>query len=437
MNPRFVGLSILIAILLMMTTSCNLFTKPDKNRVAKPTFSPEGGAYEYGQSISIFCSTPGASIFYSVDGSAPTIPYTEPIILGNTSFTLKAVATRLEWSDSPVATSAYNIGRLPMPSFSPGHGIYSENQLVTISCETPGVTIRYSTDYSEPNESSQRYTSPITVSPGTTLKAVAFKTDWLPSDTATASYLDYHSLLVFVEGGTFSNGTSDVTLSSFYINKYEITQLEYQSIMGTNPSSFSGNPLNPVEQVSWFNAIEYCNRRSMQEGFTPCYSYSSYGTNPDNWPAGWNTSYTNHTNVSCNWTANGYRLPTEMEWEFAARGGNQSQGYTNSGSNYIDYVAWYYENSGYTTHAVGTKAANELGIYDMSGNVWEWCWDIYGTYPSGSQTNPYGASSGSTRVLRGGGCYSDADYCTVSYRSRSDATHTDIVIGFRCVRISP
>lgn len=146
MNPRFVGLSILTAILLMMTTSCNLFTKPDQKRVAKPNFSPDGGAYEYGQSISIFCSTPGASIFYSVDGSAPTIPYTGPIILRNTSFTLKTVATRLEWNDSPVATSAYNIGRLPMPSFSPVGGTYYNPQTVSLSNEMDGVTIRYTTD---------------------------------------------------------------------------------------------------------------------------------------------------------------------------------------------------------------------------------------------------------------------------------------------------
>ncbi|MFA5671832.1 MAG: formylglycine-generating enzyme family protein [Synergistaceae bacterium] len=243
---------------------------------------------------------------------------------------------------------------------------------------------------------------------------------------------------VLVEGGTFNNGTSDVTVSSFYIDKYELTQAGYQAVMGSNPASGYGvGDTYPVYYVSWFNAIEYCNRRSMQEGLTPCYSYSSYGTNPDDWPAGWNSSNGNHTNVSCNWTANGYRLPTEMEWMFAARGGNQTHNYTYSGSNTIGDVAWYSSNSGNTTHTVGTKAANEQGIFDMSGNVWEWNWDIYGSYPSGSQNNPTGASGGSNRVLRGGGWGNIAGGCTVSLRNSNDATYGYYSIGFRCVRVSP
>ena len=249
---------------------------------------------------------------------------------------------------------------------------------------------------------------------------------------------------ILVPGGTFNPTSSyTVSLSSFYIGKYEVTQSEYQAVMGINPSYFSGNPNRPVEQVSWFNAIEYSNRRSMQEGLTPAYSYSTFGTNPDVWPTGWNTSDTNHTNVSCNWSANGYRLPTEMEWMFAAKGGNQSQGYTYSGSNTIGNVAWYYSNSNIgdgqwrRTHDVGLKAANELGTFDMSGNVWEWVWDIYGSYPSGSQNNPTGANSGSYRVQRGGSWAYNANYCTVSFRIAYVATITNSDIGFRCVRVFP
>jgi len=242
--------------------------------------------------------------------------------------------------------------------------------------------------------------------------------------------------MVLVEGGTFNNGTSDVTLSSFYIDKYETTQASYQAVMGINPSYFAGNPNRPVEQVSWFNAIEYCNRRSMQEGLTPCYSYSTYGSDPDDWPSGWNSNAANNNNVSCVWTANGYRVPTEMEWMFAAKGGNQSLGYTYSGSNTIGNVAWYTANSNSHTWDIGLKASNELGIFDMSGNLWEWVWDIDGYYPSGPQTNPTGPTSGGSRVKRGGGWISAENYCSVTRRLSLDAVYMDNCIGFRCSRIA-
>jgi formylglycine-generating enzyme required for sulfatase activity len=247
---------------------------------------------------------------------------------------------------------------------------------------------------------------------------------------------------ITVEGGTFNNGTSDVTVSTFYLEKTEITQGEYLAVMGTNPSNFTGTDRLklPVEKTTWFNAIEYCNRRSMQENLTPCYSYkvgtTEYGTNPGNWPSGWSGTAGNHTNFSCDWTANGYRLPTEMEWMFAARGGNSTHNYTYSGSPTIGDVAWYYDNAGSTTHPVATKNANELQLFDMSGNVWEWCWDIYGAYPSGAQTDPHGPSSGTSRVRRGGSWNGDASYCTVSRRGYNGATVSNVYIGFRVCRIS-
>ncbi|MBM4403975.1 MAG: formylglycine-generating enzyme family protein [Candidatus Cloacimonetes bacterium] len=277
--------------------------------------------------------------------------------------------------------------------------------------------------------------NPIPITSSIVLKARAYKEGWIPSSISEGWYAI--NPLIFVSGGTFHNGTSNVTLSSFFIEKYEVTQASYQAVMGTNPSYFSVNPNRPVERVSWLNAIEYCNRRSMHEGLTPCYSYGSYGTNPDNWPTGWNTGWQNHTNVSCNWSANGYRLPTEMEWMFAAKGGNQSQGYTYSGSNTIGNVAWYEANSSQRTWDVGLKAPNELGTFDMSGNVWEWCWDIYDDYPSGNQTNPTGPVSGSIRVSRGGSWYNYASACTVSIRLGPDATYTYYTIGFRVIRVSP
>lgn len=334
------------------------------------------------------------------------------------------------------------------PVFDPPAGSYNAAQSVTISCPTVGVSIRYTTNGSEPDESSALYSAPLNIASNTTLKAKAYKLGWTSSPIAEAVY-EINLLpasFVLVEGGTFHNGTSNVTLSSFYVDKYEVTQAGYQTVMGFNPAFFTGDPDRPVEQVTWFDAIDYCNRRSMQEGLLPCYSYSTYGTNPDNWPDGWLTDFANHTNVSCNWTASGYRLPTEMEWMFAALGGNLSQGYTYSGSDTIEDVAWYkvntydlgWDHPDYGTHSVGGLASNELGIFDMSGNAYELCWDIWSdSYPVGDQTNPRGADSGTRRVARGGGWAYFANYCTVWYRVHFVPTASNTSQGFRCVRIIP
>jgi formylglycine-generating enzyme required for sulfatase activity len=325
-------------------------------------------------------------------------------------------------------TTEPEVKKVATPSFTPPGGRYTSSQTVTMQSTTLGVTIVYTTDGTEPNSSSQVYSNPINVNRSTTIKAKAFRDGLYDSATASATYTigatPPPADFVFVQGGTFHNGTSNVTLSSFYIDKYEVTQASYQAVMWANPSYFSGNPNRPVERVSWFKAIEYCNRRSMQEGLTPCYTYNdgTDGTNPDNWPSGWNTNNNNHTNVSCNWTANGYRLPTEMEWMFAAKGGNQSQGYYYSGSNTIGYVAWYYDNSSSRTWDVGLKDPNELGTFDMSGNVSEWCWDI--------------SASGSGRVFRGGSWRSSASGCSVSNRYSTGATNTISDLGFRVIRVS-
>jgi formylglycine-generating enzyme len=239
-----------------------------------------------------------------------------------------------------------------------------------------------------------------------------------------------------VQGGTFYNGTANITISTFYMDKYETTQHDYAAIMGTNPANYYGVGDNyPVYYVSWFNAIKYCNLRSMGEGLTPCYSYLTYGTNPNSWPAGW---VNNHLNISCDWPANGYRMPTEMEWIFAARGGISTHNYTYSGSNTIGDVAWYNTNAGGSSHVVGTKAPNELGIYDMTGNVWEWCWDIWATsFPSGAQTNPHGPTTGNYRVFCGGSRADAPAWCAITYHqfNYSDPS-TDYYtnVGFRVCR---
>jgi formylglycine-generating enzyme required for sulfatase activity len=227
--------------------------------------------------------------------------------------------------------------------------------------------------------------------------------------------------MVRINGGTFQRENNTITISSFYMGKYEVTQKEWRAVMGNNPSSFKGDNL-PVENVTWYDAVEYCNRLSQREGLTPAYTV-------------------NGTSVTWNRSANGYRLPTEAEWEYAARGGNGSPGnYIYAGSNNIDEVAWHYGNNGargtatYGTKAVGTKKPNGLGLYDMSGNVFEWCWDWYGTYASGAQTDPIGASSGSDRVVRGGSWVNSAEYARSAGRSHYNPNNRDVSLGFRLVR---
>ncbi|HNX01470.1 MAG TPA: SUMF1/EgtB/PvdO family nonheme iron enzyme [Candidatus Cloacimonadota bacterium] len=266
-----------------------------------------------------------------------------------------------------------------------------------------------------------------------------------PTSSKRFYYVTYDSALlpphfVEVDGGTFNNGYADMTISSFIMDKYEMTQSSYQAVMGVNPANSYGVGANkPVYFVSWFNAIEFCNRRSMQEGLNPCYTYYGCGTNPDNWPSGWNTNDNNQSNIECNWIANGYRLPTAMEWIFAARGGNLSHDYPFSGSDNADDVAWwgYYVggDSDFGCHDIGLKTPNELGIYDMSGNVYEWVWDLYGDYPTTPQTNPHGPETGVIHEFHGGCWGWFSDWCNVFYRRYNGASDTTMQgVGIRLVR---
>ncbi len=188
--------------------------------------------------------------------------------------------------------------------------------------------------------------------------------------------------------------------------------------MGTNPSYFKGDDL-PVEQVSWYDAVEYCNRLSRREGLTPVYTGSG-------------------SSIRCNFSANGWRLPTEAEWEYAAKGGNKGRGYEYSGSYRIDDVAWYDSNSGGKTHIVGLKKPNDLGIYDMIGNVYEWCWDwfILTYYSRSPSSNPTGPESlvAKLRLSRGGAWDFNADICNTTYRGRHKPSYRNNAVGFRTVR---
>lgn len=250
---------------------------------------------------------------------------------------------------------------------------------------------------------------------------------------------------VFVKGGTFTMGCltnqsdcfsdekipHEVTISDFYIGKYEITVEQFSKFIE------STNYKTDAEQAGWCYVLR---QKGWHKKDSVTWKCDIYGKPLDaanyNHPVihvSWNDAQS-----YCEWlsktTGKTYRLPTEAEWEYAAIGGNQSNDYKYSGSNSIDAVAWYKNNSNNTTHAVGTKAPNELGIYDMTGNVWEWCSDWYGRYSSDAQTDPLGAAFGKDYVLRGGSWYNDDD-CRVTNRNGNNPNYRGSRAGFRIVLI--
>ena len=396
------------------------------------------------------------------------------------------------------------------PAFSVASGAVVSGTEVTITCGTEGAKIYYTKDGTAPTASSTEYKAAISVTAAVTLKAIAVKDGMNNSAVASASYTisSGNIPVVFVKGGTvvgksntnnydgvFIEGRT-VTLSDFYMSKYEVTKAQYKAIMedrSLNPLGITADPSystlkpkesvmaageedyeRPVENVTWYDAVYFCNFLSKKEGLEPVYTMENPQTSTKDifraGASGYETvsiKYISSANVTADHTKNGYRLPTEAEWEYAARGGDPSKAdwdYTFSGADTaaetsydsernkgLDAVGWYMYNicnsgttnstdptsgtAGYGTHQKGLKAPNALGIYDMSGNVLEWCYDMYSSVSTGKETDPLGSwSGGFDHVGRGGSWGRNANLASVCLRYYFNPSDRGNLLGFRVVR---
>jgi len=319
---------------------------------------------------------------------------------------------------------------------------------------TTGVSVKVGSTVQISGTTANNFTSPVTY---TVTAADATAQNY--TVTVTVEPADYTSpnigTLKYVPAGSFqrdATSTNISTVSAFRMSEYEITRAQFLAIMGTDPSNatYSTGTSDPVQMVTWYHAIAFCNKLSIAEGLTPVYSVSGINFATLTYAAIPTISDTTWDAATANWSATGYRLPTEMEWMWAAMGATSGSGYTSptyltgyakpfagsNGTNAIGDYAWTWENSEVygTSQPVGTKLPNELGLYDMSGNVWEWCWDGYGGYPTGTQTDYRGAASGTYRVARGGRWGDLAARATVAYRSNGYPDSQSSGLGFRVVR---
>jgi len=450
--------NLFLPFLLFFVISCNNWQqKTNDDHVPKPVFNQSQTDEFSPILVRITCSMRDASIFYTLNGTEPdmnTPHYYYPLQIYETT-TIKAIAYRHGYIPSEVAQIKISFDKVLPPVINLDSGIYYEKKIITITTPTPRAEIYYTLDGIDPRPHpaflyEEPFELPNVISTNDIiLTAIAYRDNLPESPREQRKYEFRIASMVEIPGGRIEpNYTYRGIISPFLMSNYLITQLEWEVLMSNNnnginpkPSFFQGYPRHPVENISWYEAIVYCNLRSINEEYQPVYSLNGI-TDPSIWGEVPTQSGSDWDNLVMDITQNGYRLPTELEWLFAANEGRFTVNYTSpyySGSNIIHEVAWYNANSNLITHEVGDKKQNALQIYDLSGNIFEWCWDWYNyAFPTGEYMNPTGPKIGSEKVVKGGSFFHAADRCEITYR------HGPVVpnyrkeyYGFRVVRSVP
>jgi formylglycine-generating enzyme required for sulfatase activity len=399
--------------------------------VDSPTFNKTAGTYNSDQAVTIACATPGAAIYYTTNGTAPSAANGTACSSGSsvslaTKTTLKAIAVLGGYRDSSIASAAYDF-KVAAPSFHGGSPAGISPATVIVECSTPGATICYTS-----SGLYNTYTSPATVVEewSASISAYATKPGYTKSDTQALDLKLYRPFdEVKVDGGQFPMGDANdpaaspvrrVTVGSFYMSACPVTNEGFETSMRYRPLYAGISSTEPVVGAQWAEAAAFCNELSTAKGLEPVYAITG-------------DSYSGFAVAAADFSKSGYRLPTEAEWEYAARGGLVARNYLYPGS---DDASDFSDAFDAFRDPVGTGVRNELGLYDMAGRRLEWCWDWYSAgYDPAATDNPMGPSAGSARVARGS---SDQDtwlpYASTKRHAYAPSATANGWIGFRVVR---